>query len=194
MKNVIHKQSNFYRITLAFLLFGILLFVVGCSSDDELPSSSQDENLTTLETVLENTFTGPNQKLNELLEDPNNATIIGEDSETKSPESPTELDLFLEERYQSHFTDDMFGEYIGTYALSYHPSENNSMEIDSIDIQQNETDEITYDFTTKVQYQKAGNEPNIYNVTGQANFSEEGKIAGFEFFSDEGLSEALRES
>jgi hypothetical protein len=185
------------RISLAFLLFGVLLFFVGCSSNTDSASPTKDGNITTLEDILEKVFTGPNQELNELLEDPDNATIIGKEEGTKNPKHPTELDLYLEEMYQSYFTKDMYSKFLGEIALYYQQlfltSSNIKTEVDSIDIKQNESARNSYEFIANVKFQKEGNEPKIYEVTGQANFTEEGKIAGFKISTDNGLSEALIE-
>src|SRR5699024_12084595 len=103
------QVKTVYRIVIPFFMLGVFLFAVGCSSNN--PNSQQDENLSTLEAVLENTFTGPNQELNRLSNDPENLTVIGKNGETKNPESPNELDLYLEEMYQRHFTKEMYNGY-----------------------------------------------------------------------------------
>jgi len=186
-----------YRIVIPFLILGVFLFAVGCSSNNDAsgsnPNSPQDENLSTLEAVLENTFTGPNQELNRLSNDPENLTVIGKNSETKNPESPNELVLYLEEMYQPHFTEETYNEYVGEYVFSYQAKENDEMKVDNIDIKQKESNEIIYDFTANVEYQAEGNEAQVYELKGQANFSEEGKIKEFKLYSDDGLSKALIE-
>ncbi|UOR14156.1 hypothetical protein [Halobacillus amylolyticus] len=190
------NESNVSRIFKAFLLSGIFLLIVGCSSSDTSKTTSQDENITTIETVLEHQFTGPDQKLIELLDDPNNQTIIGKEGDNGSSETkPTELDLYLEETYKSYFTEDMYDKFIGSYALGYHTAAYNNgyqLEVKNIDIKQNDTTENAYDFTVNVQYQKENSQEMTFEVTGRAHIYEEGKISNIDFSDDDGLLEALK--
>ncbi|WP_079529260.1 hypothetical protein [Halobacillus hunanensis] len=190
------NESNVSRIFKAFLLSGIFLLIVGCSSSDTSKTTPQDENITTIETVLEHQFTGPDQKLIELLDDPNNQTIIGKEGDNGSSETkPTELDLYLEETYKSYFTEDMYDKFIGSYALGYHTAAYNNgyqLEVKNIDIKQNDTTENAYDFTVNVQYQKENSQEMTFEVTGRAHIYEEGKISNIDFSDDDGLLEALK--
>ncbi len=185
------------RLSLILIPIGLLLVSVGCSANVESETVSNNGNLTTLESVIENTFTGPNQELNALLSEPENATIIGHDKETKSPAQPTELEVYLEEMYKPHFTEDMYDEFLDEITLYYHASflarPNIKTEVDSIDFKQNESEKNIYDFTTNVTFQNEGLDPKIYEVIGQANFTEEGKIAKLIISDDNGLSMILRE-
>jgi hypothetical protein len=192
----IFNESNTSRVTKFFLLFGILFIVVGCSLSDTSESAPQDNNnITTIETVIEHLFTGPDQELIDLLYSPENITIIGSNTEVEEVENPTELDLYLEEKYKkSHFTEDMYSQYIVMYVLAYHGTADFNdyhMEVDSIDIEQNATTEGAYDFTVNVLYNKAGNEQMNAEVTGRAHIYEEGKIASFKLFDHKELYEAL---
>ncbi|SET80046.1 hypothetical protein SAMN05421676_108109 [Salinibacillus kushneri] len=179
-------MKNFKRMLPLFLLVA-LLFVTACSSDTGSNSTPKDKNISTLKTVLEHTFTGPDEKLNELLV-PENVQNIGDDGEEVKTEEPNELEKYVEELYKPLFTEDMFNEYVGTYALSYNITEN-QMKVNDITVEQSETNKNIYDFTAKVEYQ--GTETKVYDVEGQANFSDEGKISELKFYTDNGLSEAL---
>ncbi len=189
------NERNVFRLLKTFLLSGIFLLIVGCSSSDASKNKPQDENITTIETVLEHQFTGPDQELIKLLENPNNQTIIGKEGGNGASEAKqTELDLYLEETYKSYFTEDMYNEFIGTYALGYHTAAYNNgyqLEVRNIDIKQNDTTENAYDFTVNVQYQKENNKKMSSEVTGRAHIYEEGKISNIDFSDDDGLLEAL---
>ncbi|MFD2924303.1 hypothetical protein [Halobacillus naozhouensis] len=190
------KESNAFRIVKTFLLSGILVLMVGCSSSDTLKTEPQDENITTIKTVLEHQFTAPDPELIELLEDPNNQTIIGKEGDKGASETkPTELDLYLEETYKSYFTRDMYNKFIGTYALGYHTvSYNNGyqLEVKNIEIKQNDTTNNAYGFTVDVQYQKENNPKMTSEVTGRAHIYEEGKISNIVLSDDDGLLKALK--
>lgn len=71
--------------------------LAGCSVEAE----SKDKNISTLETVLNETFTVPNKELRDILEDPNNYTMIGNDENTSSS---SDLDSYLKKKYQESFT------------------------------------------------------------------------------------------
>ncbi|MFC7064178.1 hypothetical protein [Halobacillus seohaensis] len=189
----IYRKNN-YRIVLSILLLGICFVSTGCSSVNTSDSASKDQNVTTIETVLNQQFTGPDQKLIDLLDDPENSTIIG-NGETTTPEEPTQLDLYLEEKYQPYFSESMYDEFIGTYATGYHASAYNNgykFEIEKMGIENVEATEGAYDFTVNVLYNKEGTEERNSKVTGRININEEGEITKFRLMDDEGLSKSLR--
>lgn len=166
----------------------MLSMVVGCSAEND----SEDKNIRTLETVLNETFAVPNKELRDILEDPNNYTIIGAEEKTNSTNN---LDAYLEKKYKAYFTDEMYDKYTGTYALSYvAPSpENSEMKIKDIQVEQKGKLQNIYDFTTIIDYKKGdGSEIEKYEVKGQANFSENGKIVGFIIRQDSNLSMDIR--
>ncbi len=140
---------------------------------------------------MKTTFTAPDQKLNELLDDPNNFAVIGEEG-TKNTAHPTDLDLYLEEKYKSSFTNDAYDEYVGKYALSYYPTTNSQVKLEDVEIKQSDTENI-YNFTAHVQYQGEQDKSKNYEVKGQANFSQDGKIAVFKILEDNGLNRATTE-
>jgi hypothetical protein len=181
-----------------FILFVILLTVVGCSLSNTSESAPQDHNISTIETVIEDLFTGPDQELIDLLYSPENVTIIGNDKEAEEVqevENPNELDLYLEDKYKKfHFTEDMYSQYIVMYVLDYHVSAHSNdyqMEVDSIEIEQNATTEGAYDFIVNVLYNKAGNEQGKAEVTGRIHIYDDGKIASFKLFDHKELYESL---
>lgn len=162
--------------------------VVGCSVEND----SEDKNISTLKTVLNETYTVPNKELRDILEDTNNYTIIGAEEKTSLSNN---LDAYLEKKYQPYFTEEMYDKYTGTYALSYvAPSpENSEMKIRDVYVEPKEKLQNIYDFTAIIEYKKGeGSEVEKYEVKGQANFSESGKIVGFIIRQDSNLSIDIR--
>lgn len=184
--------NNTSRMVMVFFLMVIFLLVVASSPTDTSESTPHDENIITIKTVLKQTFTGPDLELIKLLHSPENTTIIGKERGTSIPESPTDLDVYLEEMYQSYFTKNMYSEYIGVYALSYSFKKDYQMQVDRIHVEQNQTDKNVYSFTAYVQYAREGNEQMLAEFSGRVHFSEGGKIAGFKLFTDDGISKALQ--
>lgn len=190
----IFNKSSISRITKSILLFAVfLIFFVGCSSTN----ISQDGNITTIETVLENQFTGPDQEFIELLNSPENVTIIGDDSEASDEDLETfsELDLYLEEKYKSFFTPNMYNKFIATYALGYQVAAFNGgfeIETDNIYIEKSDTIKGSYDFIANILYHKEGNEQMTAEVSGKAEINEESKITSIRFLDDNGLMDVLK--
>ncbi|MER2060222.1 MAG: hypothetical protein ABTA16_15490, partial [Niallia sp.] len=161
---------------------------VGCSAEND----SEDKNISTLKTVLNETYTVPNKELRDILEDPSNFTVIGAEEKTSLSNN---LDAYLEKKYQPYFTEEMYDKYIGTYALSYvAPSPGNSvMKIKDVEVEQTEKMQNIYDFTAIIDYKKVeGSKVEKYEVKGQVNFSENGKIVGFNIRQDSNLSMDIR--
>ncbi|WP_281975220.1 hypothetical protein [Halobacillus litoralis] len=189
-----HEKKH--RIVIPFLLLGVCLAFTACSSVNTSESASKDQNINIIESVLKQQFTGPDQELMDLLDDPENSTIIG-NGETSNPEEPTRLDLYLEEKYQPYFSESMYDEFIGTYAMGYHVEAYNNdyqFEAENIDIENSDDAERAYDFIVKVLYKKEGTEESSSKVTGRININEKGEITNFRLMDDDGLSKLLRSS
>ncbi|GGB72099.1 hypothetical protein [Fictibacillus barbaricus] len=175
---------------MSFLLIGILLIISSCSSNSTSKSIPPDENITIINKVLKHQFTGPDKNLVKLLNDPENATIIGGDKET-SDGNPTQLDLYLEEMYKPSFTEEMYSQFIGEYALTYQGLaewKGYEIKINQIEIKQNKDNDKNYYFTANVNYQSKGSSEKSTTIKGNVHFSEDDKISKFELLSDGGLS------
>lgn len=177
-----------------FLFFGVLLIFSGCSSNIDSKSISLKENSIIIKKVLKHQFNGPDQELVKLLNDPENATIIGENTETSVTKTPTKLDSYLEKQYKHYFTEEMYSQFISKFALSYQGLANGKgyeIKIDKIDITQDKDNVQSYYFTANVDYQNEGSGKNETAIKGNVHFSDEGKISKFELLSDGGLSEKM---
>lgn len=182
------EMKRISLIPLCLMLLGLM--ALGCSSN--WAASSQ---ITTIETVLTEMFTGPDSKWIRLLEDPANLTIIRE-GETTSPESPTELDLYLAEIYKPHFTESMYEQFVGAYAMNYQVSayyNHYKINAESIDLTRNDSTDAAYNFNVNVVYSKEDVGEEKAQVSGRAYLNEDGKIAKLVFLKDDGLSIALKQ-
>jgi hypothetical protein len=182
------KMNKFFSKCASILLIVMVAALAGCSVEAE----SKDKNISTLETVLNETFTVPNKELRDILEDPNNYTMIGNDENTSSS---SDLDSYLKKKYQESFTEEMYDKYTGTYALSYIAAspENSEMKIKDVQVAQKEKQQNIYDYTAIIDYKKDDGSPiEKYEVKGQVNFSESGKIVAFIIDEDSNLSRDIR--
>ncbi|MYL33883.1 hypothetical protein GLW05_09755 [Pontibacillus yanchengensis] len=174
-----------------FLLLPLSL--LGCSM--EVTSSTEEKHIETIKHVLEKLFTGPDQELVELFEEPENVSVIGREGESSSTESPTELDRYLEDQYKPYFTTNMYERFIGIYAMNYplkSYASDYQLRVGSIEVDQIESTEGVYDFTVHVMYGKDGMEEKEKEVEGRVNVNDEGKISNIEILDDHGLSEKLK--
>ncbi|KGP74713.1 hypothetical protein [Pontibacillus yanchengensis] len=175
------------------LLFLLPLSLLGCSM--EATSSTEKKHIDTIKHVLEKQFTGPDEELVELFEDPENVTVIGGEGESSSPETPTELDKYLEKQYKSYFTPNMYERFIGNFAMDY-PLRSHATDyqfrVGNIELDQAESTEGAYDFTVHVMYGKDGMDEKEKKVEGRVNVNGEGKISNIKILDDHGLHEKLK--
>jgi hypothetical protein len=180
---------------LSLLLIGVLLIIGSCSSNSTSKPIPPVENITIINNVLKHQFTGPDKKLVKLLNDPKNATIIGGDKETSDTKNPTQLDLYLEEMYKTYFTEEMYSQFIGEYALTYQGLaewKGYEIKINKIEIKQNKDNGKNYYFTANVKFQSKGSSEKSTAIKGNVHFSEDDKISKFELLSDGGLSDKMK--
>jgi RNA polymerase sigma-70 factor, ECF subfamily len=77
------------------------------------------------------------------------------------------------------------------YSYLNYLNEQTKMVVQSIDVEEVDEEEKIYNFEINVQFQYNQREPELFLVTGQANFNEKGKIEAFTYFTDSGLEDAL---
>lgn len=175
------------KITMVMLVVGIFMFATGCSSTN-IQSTSKDDNASSIETVLQNQFNGPDPELMSLLKDPENATFIGNMAkEGNNKEKGNELEKYFSEIYKPSFTENMYTKFIGAYAMNYHTAaaENNyKIKVEELKINQDDSNKENYDFSLNVSYE--GNEKNgSEKVKGKAYMNDEGKINKIEYFEND---------
>jgi hypothetical protein len=139
---------------------------------------NEDENVSTLKTVLENTFNGPDQELLDIF-------ALSKDDDS----SFSRYIEYLDSKFKDYVTDDVYSNVFYSY-LNY-LNEQTKMVVQSIDVEEVDEEEKIYNFEINVQFQYNQREPELFLVTGQANFNEKGKIEAFTYFTDSGLEDAL---
>jgi hypothetical protein len=170
-----NKGISIVRKTRLVLLLGVILIIAGCSSSAE--SKSPDKNITTIQTVLEHQFTGPNKEF-----------IEGIDNIPK-------LEQYYEKRYKSYFTEDMYSKFIAAHAYDYlltAYNHNKQIKVKNVSVESIDSTEGGYNFKVVVLYDKAGRNQGSAELSGTVNFNEDGKIANIKYLNDGGLSEELR--
>ncbi|MFJ5761940.1 hypothetical protein ACIQAA_23045 [Neobacillus sp. NPDC093182] len=147
---------------LAAVLFASL-FLVSCT--EKTGTKTQDENIRTIEAVLQNSLNGPSDELNRMLEGEGFGDLI----------------KYEEDLYKDYFANEAsYLEFVNNYAstLMIEPRRNDyKLKVKNIEYEKTESKEIIYNFSVVLQYKKEGSEKSqVEIVTGQANLNEEHKI------------------
>ena len=188
-------KKIYQRLHTYVIVFGLAAVAAGCS----IGTDAEKENEETIEAVLEQLFTGPDQELIELVNDPENQTVIGEGVENTNEntnEEENELDVYLEEMNGPYFTEDALELFTAVYLLYYQvEAENNDIKMkpDDIDIEQIDEENGRYNFTMDVTYEEEADEKKseIGKVKGYVNFTDDDKITRFEITEDEWIEGKL---
>ncbi|WP_117170293.1 hypothetical protein [Paraliobacillus sediminis] len=167
------------------LIVGLIVFFVGRQwffTDDQGKEK-------VIEQVLNEQFSTADEALIRLIESPENATIL--DGTTNAmPEEHTALNAFLEEKYGAYFTEEMYQEYLTTYAFMYQvPAyySNYPLQTTEISLEKNQNEDGLYNFTVNVSYGE--NEESL--VSGRARVNDTKKLNYFEILEDDGLQQVL---
>ncbi len=156
-----------YIATLACLTVLVALGLSGFPFNSEpTPSDTQDKNIQSIEAVLNNNLTGPDDELKQILEGEGELEALGQ---------------YERNLYKEYFADDTsYQEYISSYGsvLWVEPIRNDyKLEVKNIKYEKTDSKEIIYNFSIELQYQKKGSESSeVATLNGQANLNEEHKI------------------
>ncbi|MFS1514406.1 hypothetical protein VQL36_18550 [Chengkuizengella sp. SCS-71B] len=175
---------------LVITLLTLVILTVGCSSETE--SAIENENIIVIKSVLQQQFT-TDQEWVELYEKV--STLV----EQIPPDLEliekiiTEGDSYIETKYKSYFTENMYEKFIILYATQFQIYTNFIFNVESVDVIQNEFTKGAYDFTVNVIYKKGNEEEKKAKVIGRAHIYEQGKISNIDYRDYGGLYEALKE-
>ncbi|ASN05266.1 hypothetical protein [Virgibacillus necropolis] len=156
------KQT--YKLFVIALFASLLLLTAGCTGNAE--QETQDENIETIESVLQKALTGPNDELKKIFNNEEVEDLVQYDKDHFE-------EYFATETSYVEFVSQNNGSGILIQAMKY----DYNFKVKNIEYEKTESEEIIYDFTVELQYQKEGSEKSeIETVTGQANLNEEHKI------------------
>lgn len=159
------RMTQFFATAMFSLL---LLILVGCTESKE--TKTQDENIKTIEAVLQNSLTGPSDELKQLLE-------------KESEEKFEALNQYEENLFKDYFANETsYRDFVNSYGsrLMIQPNnENYQFKIKKIDYEKVDAKDSVYNFSVELQFQREGSEKSdVGFVTGQANLTDEHKIEG----------------
>ncbi|WP_312469589.1 hypothetical protein [Neobacillus sp.] len=212
-----HKKNRlewFPKLLTVTVLIGSIIFITDITkksiNSSDKPSQLEQRNgskteeqsnnevnwvrKTAIKKVLEHEFTGPDEKLIDLIWNPKYRSVVNNKAENQ------ELDKYLAEVYGRYFADfsrieTFIAAFGGTKYQTGAYDNGYKLSLKNITIEQ-ENISYRYTFIAKVGYQKNGDEEKTASVEGEVVFStkekEEGKIVGFRFVNDNGLLHILR--
>ncbi|WP_312095958.1 hypothetical protein [Niallia sp.] len=158
------KRMSYKAVSIT--LFPFLFLLIGCT---EKVDKNTDNYIQTVEAVLHNALTGPNDQLKDILE------------KTDSEEKNAALAKYEADTYKEYFAKETsYNDFISRYGtvLMTEPYKNNyTLQVKNIDYERTDSKESIYNFSIQLQYQKEGKESSeVKKITGQANLNEDFKI------------------
>ena len=146
----------------------LLLLLVGCTETKE--TKTQDENIKTIEAVLQNSLTGPSDELKQILD-------------KESEEKFAALNQYEENLFKDYFANETsYRDFVNNYGSTLMIQSNGdyyNFKIKNIEYEKVDEKDSVYDFSVELQLQKEGSEESeVEIVKGQANLTEEHKIEG----------------
>jgi hypothetical protein len=167
-------KKSISRTFIKILLVGFVFFVVGCTSDTE--TEPQDENITTIETVLEHSFTGPENELIEIWND-----IHSDENGIEEIESAMgALNAYTSDKFKPYFAEEGYNSFISSFGfafLDYAYRNGYQLKLNNFEAETSEVKDNIYNFSLEIQYKKEDSAEQVVNVTGQANINEDGLIS-----------------
>lgn len=181
-----NKKMKLFKVS--FISFMLLLtggLLAACSNDD-----ASDPNLGIVEKVIKLQFNGPDKKMMDLLDNPDNTKIVD------GKQVNEKFDKYITEIYGDYFREDYLVPFLQIQGLRYPTAAafaGYELSLKDTVVKQPEKDSNRYTFTATVGYTKDGEKERTADVSGVVLFStkENGKIGKFEYGEDNGLSEEL---
>jgi uncharacterized lipoprotein YehR (DUF1307 family) len=162
-----------YKFFATAFFVSLLLMLAGCTEKKE--TQTQDENIKTIDAVLQNSLTGPSDELKQILD-------------KESEENFEALNQYNENIFKDYFADETsYTEFVNSYGstLMVHAGVNGeqndyyNFKIKNIEYEKVDAKDSIYNFSVELQLQKEGSEESkVEIVKGQANLTEEHKIEG----------------
>jgi hypothetical protein len=172
------------------LLSLLVFFVAACSP-------TVDPNKEVIETVIKTAFTLPDEKLMAEMNDPGNATYIGEapfDGSEIVLNEVNGIEKLLQERYADKFTDYGYEKFtLGPTSVYPMLAEQSGylITVENVTVEQDKNDLKRYSFEAEITYTTHDGEEKRTTITGRAEFEEEGKIDSLDVNDDGGLAKEM---
>lgn len=182
------RKSTANKFAMFLVLVLTCLLIAGCTEEkqgeqSEEPNSSVETNIKTVEDVLKEEFTGPNKEYKEI-------------AEKDGQEKFDEMNSYLKSKYEPYFTEPALESFINSGGAHIYQFQNDDyqMSVENIEVKQSdkENGDNIYRFTLQVALESPEEDKTLYDMSGEAIFSEEGKIGRLQIVDkDQQLSNKL---
>ena len=195
-------MKNRRYLSMILLNFTALFTLIGCGDMSDKDSSTKStEDIKVIETVLEKNFTAPDEVLLSELYDPDNATIIDQNSQESSASlenSSNGLNQYLEDKYGDYFTDYGYEKFFTTTGVGLNYSveadyAGYSIVTDEVSVVQDEDKPERYQFEVTVTYTDTNKDNNTSTINGRVEMKDE-KIDSLDINDDNGLLQEMMSS
>ena len=182
------SKNHLHLIALVGLL---LIFTSACSS-------TKDTNKEAIESVIKTAFTLPDEELMAEINDPGNATYIGDISSSESSALKNQdngIEKLLQERYGDKFTISGYEKFVSGSASVYPMLAEQSgylTTVEKMTVEQDNDDPNRYHFEAEIIYTTHDGEEKKTTMMGKAECKQEkGKIDSLDVKDDGGLAKEM---
>ncbi|MCA9765885.1 MAG: hypothetical protein KC455_05655 [Carnobacterium sp.] len=177
-------------VFICFLLIGFTT-IGACSA-----KNTDDSNIPSIKTVLNEALTAPNEELVDALLKPIEQLQSGDDvTESTISDATNEIDVLLRDTYGEYFTDYGYEKFVvqqsipSSYSL-YADGSGYQLTVKTIEVTKDKDHVNRYSFEVTLDYSTDKDEANTIVATGRVEF-EDGKIASLDINDDKGLLEEM---
>lgn len=181
------KKDRLYFFSLLSLF---IVFISACSP-------TADPNKEVIETVIKTAFTLPDEKLMAEMNDPGNATYVGDapyDDSAIVLNEVNGIEKLLQERYADKFTGYGYKKFtLGSTSVYPMLAEQSGYLtiVENVMVEQDKDNPERYGFEAEITYTTHDGEEKKTTITGRAEFKEEGKINSLDVNDDGGLAKEM---
>ena len=178
-----------YKLGLLTLLSFLTIVVSACTV-------SEDINKQTIKSVIETAFTLPDKDLLAEFDDLDNATMIGDVSDSESSPVANGIEEAYQERYGNDFIEYGYQKFKAGIASGYLTLADQSgyqMTVENITVKQDKDNQNRYGFEAEIIYTTNEGEEKKTTLIGRVEFKKEGKIDSLGINDDGGLAQEMTE-
>lgn len=192
------KKKTVLGIGLGLIFILVALFLVILQSGK---IKTGDKNEETIQAVVEQIFTCPDEEMIDLYNDMQDTAINKSDSLTPGALvefDSTEIEKKLKDMYAQYISEewyDSFVEHFFTEFMIYSTAVGYETKVDQVVFTQSETIPTNYSFTIYLNYGQTDGEKKKHEIEGSAQISEkDGKVSYIQFFADRDFKLELRDA
>lgn len=202
---MIRKFVSIKTFLAVLLIVSASLLIAACSqetaatdTETEAPAKVKEQDMASIQTVLEHEFTAPDKEFNRLAQDLDalQQDNMSEEEYAAVLESPEyqAYSAYVEKTYAAYFTENGFENFLNTEAFFYHYFDSDyQLSIDKLNLVQSEKTPTNYTFSFSVNYKNPSRKTASYKFEGSAICPEAGKIGKLTISDKDSLFQKISE-